>query len=611
MEIGSLALEIAVLGTTRFTAVKSDQDAQRVGPVEFSVTSEPLGTGCLYRVSVTNTSRSPVPIRRAGLGLLDQPKFVLESGYQSWSPVRRCSPQDVRPSRRIHPLMATGCYHANHLGAGRTLASDQVALWENEVGQGGVCCFLDTQVHLSTIEVSSPDSPTDPSVWAWALLDRLVVDPGQRIQLDPLWIAQGDSGTIYSEAATHWGAVSHARVSKPSPASPRAPGWCSWYQYWWKIAPDQIRHNLAIARDHSFGLFVLDDGYQAQVGDWLAPNERWSKSGSQIGDIAQDIAEASMMAGIWTAPFLAGKKSQIAREHPEWLVRATRGAYPRAMVYNPVSWGGMVYGLDTTQNAVVDFLIETFSRLKELGYSYHKIDFCYAATMPGRRHQDGKMTRAQGLRRGLDAVRQGIGDDGFLLGCGCPFGPAVGVVDAMRVSPDVSPWWNPTALKWPAYPDSAPAALNSVRASVLRSPFHRRLFINDPDCVLLRPTKTRLSEVHRRTLHDMAAGTGGFMVYSDDLGLYGRGEWDQIESVAKLAHNTDTPLDLRDPFSKTLRVDSSGSTLEIAWKESKGSPLSGLGWRLQSGGPQSHLQNQPGESRDANLPWSNLTGRRD
>ena len=45
------------------------------------------------------------------------------------------------------------------------------------------------------------------------------------------------------------------------------------------------------------------------------------------------------------------------------------------------------------------------------------------------------------VRAGFEAVRRGAGDDTFLLGCGAPLGPTIGVVDGMRIGPDVAPWW--------------------------------------------------------------------------------------------------------------------------------------------------------------------------
>lgn len=621
MEVSAIAVELALVGTTRFTAEPPGSRADswpvgtvRVGPTEIEVSAEPLGSGLALSATLRNPSRSHVVVRRVGFRLRAFPRLVLETGYQSWSPIRRSSPGDVRPLRRLQPLFVRGCYHADPARAGRVVAGDQYLLWAEDFagGNGGAACFLDAAEHLSTIEVSpglsgrpatgglssgggssggsGPGSrpgsggsgpgvrpgtgALDPGeVWAWALLDRVVLEPGSERPLDPLWIARGDPGALYSELAIHWGARAGAAdtLKRPSAAPPSRPGWCSWYQYFFRVAPGDIRHLLARPEAHRLGLVVIDDGYQSQVGDWLEANHRWSSPGGAPADLAREIAGSGIRPGIWTAPFFVGKRSRVARDHPEWVVRSPRGAHPQPMMYNPVSWHGWVYALDTTQPAVLEHLRTTFAGLAQQGFSYHKVDFCYGATVPGRRKGDGRVTRAQALRAGLQAVRDGAGSDAYLLGCGCPFGPAVGVVDAMRVSPDVGPWWSPTLLKWPAYPESAPAAVNAIRASVLRAPLHRRLFVNDPDCLLLRPVKTRLSPEQRRVLVDTVAGTGGFCVLSDDLALYGDDEWAMVDSVSSMGDALDGPLDIADPFSRTITVRSDAAELSIDWDAERSS----------------------------------------
>jgi alpha-galactosidase len=230
-------------------------------------------------------------------------------------------------------------------------------------------------------------------------------------------------------------------------------------------------------------------------------------------------------------------------------------------MHNPVWWGGWALALDTTHPGVLDHLTATFAALAAQGFDYHKVDFLYAAALPGRRH-DPAMTRAQALRAGLAAVREGIGDDAFLLGCGCPFAPAVGLVEAMRVSPDVAPWWAPQRIR-PGMEEASSCARQAVVTSLLRAPLHRRLWINDNDCLLLRPSGTGLEPWQRRVLAAAVAGGGGFTLVSDDLSLYGPDEWALLESVVAAAPAGDTPLDLIDPFAPELTVRSAAYQLVL------------------------------------------------
>ena len=88
-------------------------------------------------------------------------------------------------------------------------------------------------------------------------------------------------------------------------------------------------------------------------------------------------------------------------------------------------------------------------------------------------------------------MRAGAGPDAFLLGCGCPLGAAVGAVDGMRIGPDVAPAWAPDrASAIPGLEPTAPATRNAVRNVLSRAWMHRRLWLNDPDCLMARTRET-------------------------------------------------------------------------------------------------------------------------
>jgi alpha-galactosidase len=380
-------------------------------------------------LEVRNPRREPIVLDRLGVRFDARPALVLEQGYQSWSVVRRSRTDDVRPERAEQPGWLRAMYLADPDAAGTCVDGDQFL-----VTDAGVVGFLDGRRHLGTVRADAS------GVTAWALLDAVALDPGETRVLDPIWWAAGDPGSLYSTFAERWAEEAGARVGDPPP-----PGWCSWYHYFGQVTPADVRANLELAARHGLGLVQIDDGYQAAVGDWLEAADPWQEGTAAL---AREITTAGLTAGIWTAPFLAAEGSALAREHPEWLARDERGDPLRAM-FNPLAWGGWALALDTTNPAVGDHLRSVFASLRAQGFRYHKTDFCFAAAVPATRSRAG-MTRAEALRAGLQAVRDGIGDDGFLLGCGCPFGPAVGVLDAMRVSPDVAPYWT-SALSFPGF----------------------------------------------------------------------------------------------------------------------------------------------------------------
>jgi 2,3-diketo-5-methylthio-1-phosphopentane phosphatase len=175
-----------------------------------------------------------------------------------------------------------------------------------------------------------------------------------------------------------------------------------------------------------------------------------------------------------------------------------------------------------------------------MGFGYLKLDFLYAVAMQADAH-DPRLTRAQRLRRGLDAIRTGAGPDAFLLGCGCPLGAAVGAVDGMRIGPDVAPAWAPDpAVVIPGLEPTLPAVRNALRNVLARAWMHRRLWLNDPDCLMVRTRQTDLCEAEITTLAASMAATGGMVIFSDDVSLLSPAERALIRDTIALAREVDS-----------------------------------------------------------------------
>ncbi|MBI3361335.1 MAG: hypothetical protein HY023_09515, partial [Chloroflexi bacterium] len=158
------------------------------------------------------------------------------------------------------------------------------------------------------------------------------------------------------------------------------------------------------------------------------------------------------------------------------------------------------------------------SAVNEWGYPYLKLDFLYAAALPGKRH-DPTQTRAQTLRRALELIRDAAGGDTFLLGCGCPLGSGVGIFDAMRVGPDVDATWTPrfrNSKRFFSREPGMPSARNAIRNTLARLPLHGRWWLNDPDCLLVRDT-TDLTLDETLSLASAIALSGGLLFVSEDM----------------------------------------------------------------------------------------------
>jgi len=275
-----------------------------------------------------------------------------------------------------------------------------------------------------------------------------------------------------ADALGRW-ADGYAAELGVGPIRPAPTIWCSWYHYFTKVTERDILENLDAIEQLQLPVDVvqLDDGYQAELGDWLSLSGRFRS----LRDLVARIRDQGRRAGIWTAPFLVGGRSQLYAQHPDWLVEDA---------FAGRNWDQDLFALDITHPDAAEYLHRVFSTFRELGIDFFKIDFLYAGALDGRRYQH--VPPVEAYRRGLRLVRDAIGLDAYLLGCGAPILPSVGLVDAMRVSPDTGPAYQP-----PHGDLSQP----SVRAAMLsgqgRAWQHGRFWVNDPDCLIARPQVER------------------------------------------------------------------------------------------------------------------------
>ncbi|GGT49747.1 glycoside hydrolase family 36 protein [Streptomyces coeruleorubidus] len=398
---------------------------------------------------------------------------VHEEGWQSWSPSGAYA-LGTAPYRPANANWATVCYRPG------VTAPDGAF-------QGEGLLVLD------------PGDGSPVRLWAAAEPTREV--PSIRLAVRDGIAEVGADGLVKEWTGDDIQSVLGDWASGLGIADPRpAPTvWCSWYEYFTEVTEDDIHENLRAmdTLDLPVDVVQIDDGYQRALGDWLTLSGRFR---SRAG-IADKIRSRSRRAGIWTAPFLVDPASELAAEHPDWLVRDTAGGFAHA----GRNWGHDLRVLDTTHPDAAAWLTEVFTTLRAEGYDYFKADFLYAGALHGVRHADVDPLTA--YRSGIRLIRDAIGPDSYLLGCGAPMLPSIGLFDAMRVSPDTAPHRRPEADDY-SQPGQDPAEFTGAA----RQWQHGRLWINDPDCLMARPAV----ETREQWAAHVEA-TGGLMASSDRL----------------------------------------------------------------------------------------------
>jgi alpha-galactosidase len=439
---------------------------------------------------------------------------VHRQGWQSWSFTGGVPPE--APDPRQTSIRNTTLWHhpagetpREPLGAEADVVSEgMVLLGAREDAPALLAGFLGANRHFGQIYVNRATG----SLAVATLLEGYTLRPGQTVETDPLVVMLGPPNELLERYAS-WMAVSLGARKASAPVA----GWCSWYYYFTKVTEADVLANLQMLRQQRatlpLGVLQIDDGYQKAVGDWTQANEKFPGG---MKSLAECIRDAGFRPGLWLAPFTAAETSRLARDHADWLVQDAAGR-PSEAGYN---WKTTLYGLDTTHPEARDWLRRLFETLVEhWGFDYLKLDFLVTGALHGKRWAPSA-TRAAALREGLELIRSVVGDNVYMVGCGCPWPSGIGIFDAMRIGSDVDPVWSLEA-QYPAL-DSAdavmqPSARNSLRNSLTRAWMHPALWTNDPDCLLARGTETQLSLPQVQALATAIGLTGGTLLLSDDM----------------------------------------------------------------------------------------------
>ncbi|MBO5766318.1 MAG: alpha-galactosidase [Lentisphaeria bacterium] len=338
--------------------------------------------------------------------------------------------------------------------------------------------------------------------------DGIVVDKDEVVSSEVLAVFEGfDLYHMQCNFADIWGKRMKARTEAELPL-----GWCSWYYYFSQVTEEDVMTNtkfLAANRDKFPVKYIqLDDGYEPALGDWLDYDPKFPNG---LAKLAENIRKEGFTPALWVGPFMGFENSRLIQEHPEYFIHDKDGNIIKAMGWR----GGMTSALDGTNPATCEFLKDLFRKIRAMGFDYVKLDFMMlSAGIPGESvYFDPKATRAQALRRGLAAIREGFGEDGFILGCTTPLGPVVGLVDGERIGTDIAKGWESR----PGSYDEGLTMPNVCRNIINRSYMHRRLWLSDPDTLLIRKEGTTFTEEEAKLWFEALRLAGGLLLSGDRL----------------------------------------------------------------------------------------------
>ena len=394
------------------------------------------------------------------------PVRYLYSGWQSWSLTawveagRVISP--TRPSR-LHPEQTDPAYARETRPNGAWYAAVELA--------GGKVLLLGALGLDSHVRLDDPMSLT-----GW-------YEAGS----GDWFLAAGDEDTVFNQYAQLLKQqLGSGNVQKPLRV------WCSWYSMYREVYEGQLLKILADLGDLPFEVFQIDDGWQKGIGDW-EPNAKFP---SGMSELAKRIRATGRKAGLWLAPLLVVPSSRIYQNQRDWLLHDEKGR----LVSAGFNWGEPLFALDTTHPAVLDWLDALMKKVRNWGYEYIKLDFLYAGGLPGKRHL--YMPRECAYRTGLKRIREALGE-AYLLTCGAPVLPSLGLCDGLRIGPDVASSWATSRDDDLLRNHAIPGGRNALRTTINRL-WLQPLVHTDPDVVYFRSQANSLTPEQKSLLQDLA-----------------------------------------------------------------------------------------------------------
>jgi hypothetical protein len=171
-------------------------------------------------------------------------------------------------------------------------------------GQGVVAGFVTTGEQMSQLWLDRESGALTAASYA----DGISVPPGARLASERLLV---EPTRAPLEAMERYGdALGKSMDARP--AVDVVSGWCSWYYYWQGVSEEAVLANLEELRRRRVQLLLeyvqIDDGWQAEIGDWLTVNEKFPR---RLKWLVERIHEAGFKAGLWLAPFLVGREIAI------------------------------------------------------------------------------------------------------------------------------------------------------------------------------------------------------------------------------------------------------------------------------------------------------------
>ena len=191
---------------------------------------------------------------------------------------------------------------------------------------------------------------------------EVMLEPGERYDAPRVLFAWSDRGLDGLAARLH----RRLRARTHHPATPRPLVLNTWEAVYFDHDLDRLIDIADRAAGVGVERIVLDDGWfrgrrdaNAGLGDWLVDEDVWPDG---LGPFVDAVRERGMEFGLWFEPEMISPDSDLARDHPDWVLAPREGAGPTARNQQV---------LDLANPEAYDLVLERVSTL----VAAHSIDY--------------------------------------------------------------------------------------------------------------------------------------------------------------------------------------------------------------------------------------------